>query len=518
MDWALAAVVGRAVLLVERDAALAALLLEYAQIADDLLPQQYRFLFLPPAWLIDVAATLLTTARHWRWAGPIVLCYMLAVQRMCRSTLLNFLSGSGHGGLAIAYRRSLFRPLGCWAHSFNEQRGDFLNYWRPRAFQVLLLEPTTTSLGGGRHAVAIVNLHLNHAGCDRTYRMQQLAQVVAFAEGPEVRAAARGLPISVIVCGDTNAVEHEPSMRKMIAPADFGGHGYSDAFLCAGSGERNTWQARNPLTHGYLVDPDGRLDYIFFKGPLTPSSAPGAVASGVSEKGSVPTVRPRACRLQFASAPFISDHFGVLASFAVTEAYLPGTLGAASQCSAMGVKSRYAQYCSASGAGEARQWGRGGDAVGGAMSCKSRHRSRSFNDPWCRNNINNNSSRSTSVCSSSSVISDSDVCSDSTDGSDQPGQHHNSSTSGRVFRLSRPAPVRISSTLPGQCSADAKAAHFIAAADVAAAGDSGASPVVPHLALSSLPSCGLDGADDLSSIHRHAFAASQQQHSLPAAM
>ena len=246
-------------------------------------------------------ATLHSSAALFLSAASLLLCYALAVWGLHASTFLNFLTGSTHGGLLLVYRRSAFSLVSSATHTFREQRGDFLNIWRPRAYQISVLQPVVA----GRPTLIVCNLHMNLGADDR--RERQLDEAVAHAEAAAAAAtAATGLPASVVVCGDTNALQHLPSMCGMTSK-----RGFSDAYAdAAPDGAREeegyTWSAANPLTRGILIEPCGRLDYVFCKtlGPL-------------------PLLHTAEASVVLTGAPYVSDHYGLLISFVLGERAVP---------------------------------------------------------------------------------------------------------------------------------------------------------------------------------------------------
>ena len=188
---------------------------------------------------------------------------------------------------------------------FSEQRGDFLNLFKPRGATAAVFEPVWRMAEGSSTlaAVCVVNVHLN-LGCD-AQRDSQASEAVALGRRTAAAAAtASGCSssVGVAVLGDFNAHEQEGTVIRMAAE-----HGFVDAIAasgCAGA-PRLTWSAANPLTHGTLREPDGCIDYVFFN--------PGPI-------------RARAARTVFCDAPYLSDHFGVLAELSLASSVPPPLL------------------------------------------------------------------------------------------------------------------------------------------------------------------------------------------------
>lgn len=186
------------------------------------------------------------------------------------------------------------------ALAFSEQRGDFLNIFKPRGATAAVFEPAGAEAAAGSAAVCVVNVHLN-LGCDGQ-RDSQASEAVALGRRTAVAAATDGSGVGIAVVGDFNAHELDATVIRMAAA-----HGFVDAIAASGraGAPRLTWTAANPLTLGTLREPDGCIDYVFFE--------PGLL-------------RSRAARTVFCEAPFLSDHFGVLAELSLAPPAPPSPL------------------------------------------------------------------------------------------------------------------------------------------------------------------------------------------------
>ena len=277
--------------------------------------------------------------------GVSVGCF-IAYTWLRRTTLYNFLTNTVHGGLCLAYKRDVFAVSGSWTISFREQRGDFLNWWKLRAFQCAVLVPVHPTHGSGEHAICVVNVHMNLG--DDGARKAQLEHAISFADGDEVRAATGSLPTSLVFVGDTNAPQESPSMQRMTTPRSNGGYGFVDVWYAsrafaeiqiadgatdcaqvpgnAADDSGHTWSGKNVLTRGFQLEPDGRLDWVFLRAAHVPLSQFGSDtrAAHHASADTRPAVAPVSACLAL-TEPFLSDHFAVHATFAVQT---PGALDA----------------------------------------------------------------------------------------------------------------------------------------------------------------------------------------------
>lgn len=216
-------------------------------------------------------------------AGMLLLCalsYACTRAALRRTALLTFLLGTVHGALATAYRPDVVRVQSTRVVSFREQRGDPLNAFRPRAMQITELRVIAS---GAR--LTVIHVHVNAMGAPK-WRAAQVAEATAGATD----AARSGA--DVVLCGDLNAPEREvAAMRLEVA-------GLTDAYVArTQDGSGATWDARNPLTAGFVRDADARCDYVFV---------------------SLRRARLASCQTVMDTPPYTSDHFGVRVELTTT--------------------------------------------------------------------------------------------------------------------------------------------------------------------------------------------------------
>jgi endonuclease/exonuclease/phosphatase family metal-dependent hydrolase len=234
-------------------------------------------------------------------------------------TAAQFLLSGTAGGLALLVRRGKFRALAFETRAFAHQAGDALNALKPRAYAALLLEAREGGKSGeGGARLLVLHAHAS-LGADE-HRGRQMAEaggaaapaaVAALAARAGLRADAPGAPPpAALLLGDLNAPW--PACAPALEPlgfADAFAAGAAAAAAAAGKAEAGaaadaadaaaratTWDARNPLTRGLLIEPDARIDHVAWR-------AGGGAA-------------PTAARVVFDAPPFLSDHFGVRVDFA----------------------------------------------------------------------------------------------------------------------------------------------------------------------------------------------------------
>ena len=211
------------------------------------------------------------------------------------------------GGLGTLLRRSKLRLIASETRNLAHQGGDVLNALRPRAFQALLVE----LVGAEGSYMLVLNAHTNLGG--DASRHLQINEIVE-ASGSDALAAmieraglqgVRPCDVPVLLLGDLNAPAHAASVRAVVEKA-----GFIDAFE-----ERRrpladacSWDARNPLTNGYVKEPDARIDFVLYR----PARRAGANAD--AEAASF-NIRAAASGICISRPPFTSDHFGVRADF-----------------------------------------------------------------------------------------------------------------------------------------------------------------------------------------------------------
>jgi endonuclease/exonuclease/phosphatase family metal-dependent hydrolase len=248
--------------------------------------------------ILDVVVAVLASAKlELVLGGAFSAGFYGSRQWFRQSALSNFLRCSTHGGVVTLYDRTKFRLRSSEFREFSEQRGDLLNTYKPRCAAAARLEPllvapatiqrgSTSSSGGLQHELLVINVHMN-LGSD-ALRHSQMREVVDMARSAQESADAGGVPTSAIIAGDFNAYDGMPTVSGLSRL------GFTDCFVESGIGRRETWLASNPLTHGSCREPDGRVDYVFFR-----PAVPGLLRSTLT-------------RTVFNAPPYISDHFGVL--------------------------------------------------------------------------------------------------------------------------------------------------------------------------------------------------------------
>ena len=89
----------------------------------------------------------------------------------CRlGTLAAWMSGQVAGGVIVLFNRERFELVESKSQLFQEQRGDWLNLFRPRGYNQLILKDT--HLGS---EVLVTNVHLNLGG--DVFRQEQVREV-----------------------------------------------------------------------------------------------------------------------------------------------------------------------------------------------------------------------------------------------------------------------------------------------------------------------------------------------------
>ena len=229
---------------------------------------------------------------------------------------VHFLTGRVHGGLALLLRRSALAVRASCTRNFAHQHGDALNFLRPRAFQVCLVEVLAQGEAQQQQQpprlLLIVHTHANlgHGDAGERCRAAQLrelldasspAAVQALLEGAGLGALVAPSAVPVVCLGDFNAEFASPSLQGTLAAG-----GFEDA--CGGASEPTWDNARNPLTNGVLLEPDARVDLVLYR---------NGAGAGEGE-GAAPrlALQPLGSALVMNEAPVCSDHFGVQVRFA----------------------------------------------------------------------------------------------------------------------------------------------------------------------------------------------------------
>jgi hypothetical protein len=249
----------------------------------------------PPTLYSTVVSAASACAVELAFCAPFTLGYFGSRQLLRLSTLSHFMRCSIQGGMVTLYNERKFQLVTHEVKQFSEQRGDFLNSYKPRCVLAARLAPLRSGdefSGSGdskqqqQQQLLVLNVHMN-LGAD-SLRRSQMSEVVDLAATAD---SSEGTATSVVIAGDFNAYEHMPTVTGLAED------GFVDCVAQSGAGERETWLATNPLTHGTCSEPDGRIDYIFFRPAMRAA------------------LRSRVTRTVFNTPPWISDHFGVLAIF-----------------------------------------------------------------------------------------------------------------------------------------------------------------------------------------------------------
>ena len=206
------------------------------------------------------------------------------------------------------------RLIASETRNLSHQGGDILNALRPRAFQALLVE----LVGAEGSYMLVLNAHTNLGGdASRHLQINEIVQASssdALAAMIE-RAGLRGVrpsDVPVLLLGDLNAPAHAASVRAVVEKA-----GFIDAFeeRRLPAADACSWDARNPLTNGYVKEPDARIDFVLYR----PAQRAGADAGADAEGGF--NIRAAASGICISRPPFTSDHFGVRADFDLIAAH-----------------------------------------------------------------------------------------------------------------------------------------------------------------------------------------------------
>lgn len=230
---------------------------------------------------------------------------------------VSFFTGRTHGGLGLMINKKKFRVIAHETRTHASQRGDFLNAFKPRAFQMLLVEVLDNStkeqrplsLFSSSKYLLILNTHTNlgedinrSLQFDEIISASSLTSIAEFCANAGVRTS---LPenIPVMLMGDLNAESHSSSVIGLINEG-----GFVDAFADYRKMSSDTlspsltWDSENPLTSSFNIEHDKRIDYILLKQDKAMSLA--------ITNSSIVCCKP----------PFTSDHYGVSAEFDISSA------------------------------------------------------------------------------------------------------------------------------------------------------------------------------------------------------
>jgi len=201
-------------------------------------------------------------------------------------TFMGFLMGPVKGSVILFWKRDKLAPIvgsdGKMVMEtvfFQNQYGDFLNYFRARGYQYagLMLE--------GEHKVYVFNCHLN-----LTSEEERVKQVDEMAEKMNDLSSDG----TVVLCGDFNAHPERPCVRKLSED-----YGYIDSCDEKGVGDVPTWDHNNPLVEELSVfdnNSDHRCDFVFYKPCL---------------KGDCKVINDGVRILFNKVGSFISDHYAI---------------------------------------------------------------------------------------------------------------------------------------------------------------------------------------------------------------
>ncbi|CEM02286.1 unnamed protein product [Vitrella brassicaformis CCMP3155] len=224
---------------------------------------------------------------------------------------------------ALTYQTVLYSYFGCVAETC---------FFRPRGFILATLSQRTHGLpqslgplfpasqgppaprsshGEPQHSamrvkIACSALAIGVAHPNRIYQVREL-----------VRTITGNGCVPVILCADTNADVDQPEMQEMLQGEGGDGDVWKDALIECGRHECS-WSGDNPLTRGWLAEPDQRNDYIVYR-----QAVPWAESPSPSGKSSRGLHASSVLRLLSASVIFkdrqsiVSDHYGIVADFAI---------------------------------------------------------------------------------------------------------------------------------------------------------------------------------------------------------
>jgi endonuclease/exonuclease/phosphatase family metal-dependent hydrolase len=236
-------------------------------------------LFVAVCWYAwrPTAALLPLAAAASLWCGA----YLVLPRN---SGLLAWMRNRGTG-LGIMVRRTRAHVIEHRVERFRCQKGDPLNLVAPRGFTRTMIALNSACECGPAPAF-VFNTHLNALGSEK-HRVAQAEQLAS--EILRVSSAAR-----LVLCGDFNETPTMCSGVRQCLEGD--GYGQADLMLADPVHRPTYCPQQNPLARGSYAPQC--LDQIYFK--------PGA------NEGLVPT---DSARVVFNKAPYISDHYGVLAKF-----------------------------------------------------------------------------------------------------------------------------------------------------------------------------------------------------------
>ena len=164
-------------------------------------------------------------------------------------TAYNYYLSDISAGLVFMVRKnkesSSPKVLGYDYRDFKEQKGDVLNLFNKRGFQILNLLIDDT-------IITLINCHLNHPDCESVHRAVQITELNKLAININ----------NCVLMGDFNTIGPYNELSYI-----------SIDFIDTLTDKDITWDVDNPLTKCFLnVNENRRLDYIFIKGLTLKSS------------------------------------------------------------------------------------------------------------------------------------------------------------------------------------------------------------------------------------------------------
>jgi hypothetical protein len=277
----------------------------------------HRLLMTAAFWLL---CTLLAPALVFRqgYAISAALLWIFVLVSTRQSCICNFLVGGVDAGLLTMWRRQEFELAGepSSVH-YKLQSGEiedvFMTFARPRGYLRVPLRRRVVSGGVGADAknepaIDFLNTHalLGHDAENSRRRARQVGQVLSdYAD-----EAANGHGSAVILAGDFNAKDCREGLEVLLE------HGFLDSYNAAGDPTQSnaTWSPVNELTLGYHCEENfTRLDYVLSRDADRAASAANADKAGRSSSNW--SLVPTSSKVVLAEPPYLSDHYGVLATY-----------------------------------------------------------------------------------------------------------------------------------------------------------------------------------------------------------
>jgi endonuclease/exonuclease/phosphatase family metal-dependent hydrolase len=240
----------------------------------------------------------------------------ISIAIFCDLVAISFFTGRTHGGLGLLVNKKKFRIIAHETKTHTSQQGDVLNIFKPRAFQMLLVEvlenpdierKPSSSILPPPNFLFIMNAHTN-LGKD-SHRSLQFDEIVDATSHSSIAAfcARAGVRhcvpenIPVLLFGDLNAESHSLSVIRLLEKGQFVDT-FADYQKISSEktrilGPALTWDSENPLTTSFNVEHDKRIDYILVR------------------KNKASFLKMENVSIVCCKPPFTSDHYGVYAEF-----------------------------------------------------------------------------------------------------------------------------------------------------------------------------------------------------------